>query len=968
MDNLLDSCGGGDTTNREHNGLLSNRKLPGRGSCAFGSRQSPTKRQSQAVIAPIAAPMAAPPTLISLSSVEQVRAWLDGQQHLSEKAVSDRVADLQEEQEVNEVLEEMRNSHTFTLYLYYFAASIFDHRHGIVRSKVDPVASETEEDLEKMPAFASAQQGWLWARTNKNDTPVKVYASLKQGTLVIAPSTSIQTLALVDQRRVADPDDPCGFYPLTNWLPIRRKEEGRRARLAAGQLSSRGGPLASCRSGGQACNPMSARGTARGAATARGADTFRNLVPNTRLSSEITLEQLRPLVGREPEDIIADVVVRPPLFRQLSGNLVGFFGGESHAATAATAAAATAALSASKQARAADKPSLSSWWRSRKQEQSAAVNALEARQRGPSKEVTRLILSFEPPKQVDVENLKHAATEGAPASASSPRSRASSDTQEAQPARQTAVSLDLTALKLAAEVDSVDWQSLVQWDQALQQAYEVSQRIDDFCIRPTDAAIAAEHAAKNEHKDKGQGNEEKEESLDDESPRSSMAEDPSSSIKLAELRRDHVVKEGYLLRRTRHDTKWARRYFVLTNDGRLQWFLSATEGKSNDITPAAKEASRKRLKLCVRDGRTLEGEQPTELLLRFFAVCRLQHGHHPGQDSHLGLHPSPDSIGADDPFFGIESYEESEATDTRAMLESCERFELRSGNESLQLASQSLVAEQWVEVLRFQSMLNYHKSLANEGDTHIKVLIDWLDGKSSRQVPINEHTTAANVVLSMCKFRFRAIRNDAAAVKKVEKATADLAAEWCLCELQTHRRHGERVELPLHKLGDNELILDQLLLRWEEATRREYGLVTNVPPDAFRLVMRRVALHAPALGGASRPKPSYSHWLMASTLEDMRAVEVAQAKMDLLSGRLVQNQSLRVSLPPVQLPFLQVDGNSSGWLEGPCVFCPITSLPPPFASVAPMTAARSIVTSSQRSLSSPHCSPSPCRASLSRRR
>ena len=141
-------------------------------------------------------------------------------------------------------------------------------------------------------------------------------------------------------------------------------------------------------------------------------------------------------------------------------------------------------------------------------------------------------------------------------------------------------------------------------------------------------------------------------------------------------------------RRQLHEPKWAWRYFVLTDDGRLEWCFSAHEGKK--LTQRRKD-----------EGKLGLEKQRQQVLLRFFAVQRLQSrsAYSSALDFRLDLHPAPDSADAADPFQHENRYEER---DMQRMLESCMRFELRCGDECLQLASNAAVAEDWMEKLRFQ--------------------------------------------------------------------------------------------------------------------------------------------------------------------------------------------------------------------------------------------------------------------------
>ena len=71
----------------------------------------------------------------------------------------------------------------------------------------------------------------------------------------------------------------------------------------------------------------------------------------------------------------------------------------------------------------------------------------------------------------------------------------------------------------------------------------------------------------------------------------------------------------------------------------------------------------------------------------------------------------------------------------------------------------------------------------------------------------------------------------------------------------------------LTKLPHDEPVLDALLLRWEMAARREYGVAPAVPPHAFEIVMRKVKAGRIAAGHAS-----------GSVSEEERQLEFWQAR------------------------------------------------------------------------------------------
>lgn len=424
-----------------------------------------------------------------------------------------------------------------------------------------------------------------------------------------------------------------------------------------------------------------------------------------------------------------------------------------------------------------------------------------------------------------------------------------------------------------------------RWREALQMARVESQQVDAYCMRQTDAKLAhdatvqaASDAARAASADAAASED------DDEGSEGAPGELDAAS----RWKRDHVVREGYLLRRTLRTMQWAARYFVLTNDGRLAWFF-------NHHSAAAAQARLARGRT-QREGRGRSpAEASAEVLVRFFAVHRLpgvrtdeERQRHAQAFGAVGLHPCPEANGLRDCFEGVDDQCESspEHMDVETMLPSCTRFELRCGDECVQLAAHGLVAEQWVEALRFQMLLNYHKQPVFIEQRKVKV--EWLDG-TGRMVPINDRTRVQDVVLSMCRSRFE--MKPEHQFKQIEKEIAD---EWCLCEVQTHRGR----ELPMHKLRSSDLILGQVLLHWEELMRREYGLASAPPATAqgaFRLLMRRIE-HRPPILGATSPRARHSlvqQHLSREGLADVHRLEVAQAKSDCLGGHTLQRSPLR---------------------------------------------------------------------------
>lgn len=208
------------------------------------------------------------------------------------------------------------------------------------------------------------------------------------------------------------------------------------------------------------------------------------------------------------------------------------------------------------------------------------------------------------------------------------------------------------------------------------------------------------------------------------------------------------------------------------------------------------------------------------------------------------------------------------------MLSSCTLFEVRSGNEVLLLAAQRVVAQEWITALTTQCLLNYPKSPVFSDKT-VQVL--WMDGRQYT-CAVGENTTAQDIVQRLCRSR------------KVDEGGNQVTlvsdpSEWALFEAQRHDvsdpcHAGSTGVVPntsLHKLSNDEPILDQLLLRWEVAARRIYGAAPIAPHSAFQLLLRKVK------GGCS---PWQRRQLIRPEEENL---EVHQARFDLLDGRLASS-------------------------------------------------------------------------------
>ena len=115
------------------------------------------------------------------------------------------------------------------------------------------------------------------------------------------------------------------------------------------------------------------------------------------------------------------------------------------------------------------------------------------------------------------------------------------------------------------------------------------------------------------------------------------------------------------------------------------------------------------------------------------------------------------------------------------------------------------------------------------------------------------------------------------------------SSEWAIFERQRHVNRGavsitaddgrgEHERHPsvgkggwhMHKLPNNESMLNQLVLRWERASRKYYGAATNAPRGSFELRLRKVRASS----------------VRARLTPEEEQLEFVQARDDLLDGRL----------------------------------------------------------------------------------
>ena len=330
----------------------------------------------------------------------------------------------------------------------------------------------------------------------------------------------------------------------------------------------------------------------------------------------------------------------------------------------------------------------------------------------------------------------------------------------------------------------------------------------------------------------------------------------------AAIRQVPILKRGYLLRKSEHSV-WGRRYFLLQANGVLRWFERREQVDSAVIGAADAETE----------------ASVGQLTLRFFGVVRCT-------DEAFAA-----ALGRDDDASESDGVCASRCEDPelQRILPSCTAFELRSGKHVLQLAAQSVETDEWLHTLRVQCLLNYPKSPIFSDK---EVSVCWMDGRQYT-CAVGENTTAQDIVKRLCRSR---------TVKEGRTASRPLvhdASEWALFEVQHHTAAAAAAAedhrappaggppsappsasnalgaMPLlHQLAKDEPILDQLLLRWEEAARLLYGAESHVPPGAFELRLRKVRSSV-----APSVRPPF-------IVPEEQELEVCQARADFLEGRL----------------------------------------------------------------------------------
>jgi len=176
------------------------------------------------------------------------------------------------------------------------------------------------------------------------------------------------------------------------------------------------------------------------------------------------------------------------------------------------------------------------------------------------------------------------------------------------------------------------------------------------------------------------------------------------------------------------------------------------------------------------------------------------------------------------------------------------QFALHSGKHVFFLASpEREVCDEWIQTLQTTLAILYQKSPIFSQEF---LRVCMMDGTFTT-MPMTENTKCRDVIRYMSK-----------------KHGLNNESEWGLLEIWDYP--GLPGGLAERKLPNEELLLDQTTLGWEQAARKRYGLVSLVPINAFKLVLRKVTSLLP----------------QARTKKEQH-LEFCQALADLREGRFM---------------------------------------------------------------------------------
>ena len=186
-------------------------------------------------------------------------------------------------------------------------------------------------------------------------------------------------------------------------------------------------------------------------------------------------------------------------------------------------------------------------------------------------------------------------------------------------------------------------------------------------------------------------------------------------------------------------------------------------------------------------------------------------------------------------------------------IEKGKQFGLYSGKHVFYLASpERAVADEWIATLQTTLAILYQKSPIFSQDF---LRISLMDGTFTTMA-MDETTRTRDVIRYICK-----------------KHGLNNESEWGLIEQWDHP--GLPGNTSERKLPNDELLLDQTTLAWEQAARKKYGLVSMVPQTAFQLVLRKQTSLLPQ----ARTKKE-QHLEFCQALADMREGRFTTANKD----------------------------------------------------------------------------------------
>ena len=242
-----------------------------------------------------------------------------------------------------------------------------------------------------------------------------------------------------------------------------------------------------------------------------------------------------------------------------------------------------------------------------------------------------------------------------------------------------------------------------------------------------------------------------------------------------------------------HKAQWVRAYYVLLNNGKLKIYRSAAAAQAPPD----------------------EREELGEINIRLFSVAEVEEA----QDEAAEEAAKGDKNGKSkkDAKKPVEMKIEG---DFYSLVKG-KQFDLRNGTTIYRLASGvPAIADEWLEMLQSATTTMYQKSPIF-AQSFIKVGL--VTGEVTRQL-INENTLCVTLVKRMCK-EF-SLNND---------------SEWGLYEIWNFAGIPGMPGLKERKVPNNELLLDQTMLKWEASTRNRFGMVAAMPENSFRFELRKAS-------------------------------------------------------------------------------------------------------------------------------